>query len=152
MAKKSTKKDTQTETTETTETSDASTTRNEVLHFVETALTHVESRLAALADGDKVSMQTLCAEISTDTGIPPERSYHIVSMYVNKRAGVTVARGRDGGIYKGVRPSKPIDPKQAERLQKRAAKTEEKSKALAAEAERLRQRAGNVTVAATEQA
>lgn len=126
---------------------DADTARNEVLSFVESTISHVESRLSALNEGEKVSMQTLCAEISETTKVPSERIYHFVSMYVNRRAGVTVARGRDGGIYKGARPSKPIDPKQAEKLQKRAAAAEAKAQALAAEAQKLRERAGNVAAA-----
>jgi len=87
-------------------------------------------------------MQTLCAEIAATTGVPKERIYVFVSMYVNRRAGFTVARGREGGIYKGARPSKALAPEQVEKLQKRAEATEKKALALVAEAAKLRERAG----------
>jgi len=127
---------------ETVAQSDAPSARAQILGFVDTSIDHVEQRLGAIGDGEKLSMQTLCAEIAATTGVPKERIYVFVSMYVNRRAGFTVARGREGGIYKGARPSKALAPEQVEKLQKRAEATEKKALALVAEAAKLRERAG----------
>lgn len=126
------------------EKTDPATARRNVVGFVEAALAHVDHRLEPLKDGEKIFLQTICAEITELTGVPAERVYPITSLYLAQRAGVTVVKGRFGGVFKGSPAAKPVDPKIAEKLQKKASAVEAKIQALQAEAAKLRSKAAHV--------
>lgn len=115
-------------------------------HTIETIVRRVEERLAQLPEGECVSMQAICRELSPELNIPKERLYHFVSMYANRRTDVHMAPGRDGGMYRG-NAKQNLDPERAEKLNRKALALEAKIQELQANASKLRQKASQVVVA-----
>lgn len=115
--------------------------RESVLQTFDKIVQHTELRLAGLAEGEKVTMKVLCQELSQELGLPTDRLYHLVTLYISRRSDVHVARGQDGGLYRGSL-AKKIDPVKAEKLSRKANDIEAKAAALMAEAAKLRNRAG----------
>lgn len=115
--------------------------RESVFQTFDKVVQHTELRLAGLAEGEKVTMKVLCQELSQELGLPTDRLYHLVTLYISRRSDVHVARGQDGGLYRG-ELAKKIDPVKAEKLSRKANDIEAKAAALLAEAAKLRNRAG----------
>jgi hypothetical protein len=118
-----------------------------VLAVVTAASTTCETVLGGLKDGEKVSMDSLTSAVAGMTGLKQDKVYPFVSLYLKSRPGVTIATGRQGGVYRGAPPAKAIDPEQAARLVKKLARFEAQAAAANKKAEELRTRIPTTTTA-----
>lgn len=62
--------------------------------------------LEELNDGEKTTIGDLADKVSVDTNLPYSNVLNLVSMYVHQYKGVSVERGRNGGVFKGGKPKK----------------------------------------------
>ncbi len=118
-----------------------STARESVFQTFDKVVQHTELRLAGLAEGEKVTMKVLCQELSAELNLPTDRLYHLVTLYVSRRSDVHVARGQDGGLYRG-ELAKKIDPVKAEKLSRKAQDMAAKAREMMAAADKLLAKAG----------
>lgn len=69
----------------------------------------IRSIFQGMADGDRIAVDDLVAQIAHKVELPKNQIHNIVSMYLKECRDATVEGGRGGGVFKGGRPKKIDD-------------------------------------------
>lgn len=82
-------------------------TIQEIQKVMEQVFASANSFLSSLADNAKTTLEELCDKVTAETKYPRGQVRQFIMLYIkSEEAGVTVERGRYGGIFKGGRKKK----------------------------------------------
>lgn len=90
-----------------------STRTEKMTETAQTCFDAADSIVEAMADGSRIQIKDLAAQVSTMVGMEPRQVLGFVDHYVHKTDIAYVTRGKNGGLIKGQKPAKVVKPKKA---------------------------------------
>ncbi len=93
---------------------------NSIVDQVSQVLTSASAIVDNMKDGQKIKLSELADKVGNEVGLDGDEILPFVTFLAHHIDNVEIARGRNGGLYKGTKPAPAVKPVKAPKVNTKA--------------------------------